>query len=200
MKTAESFKKQETKWFVLRGETKYGPYEYGAMLALIQKGELFDYNYVWSPGMDNWSLLGDTPEFSKDRLALLIQTKDPISHAFFVRGADRADVKIPIYGHNDHYFFDGECLSLSDNGALVLLNNPLLLPGHPIFLHFRSNEILENSFNVLAQIVRKNFSRQRLNVKSGLHYAIRFLKVQEPAQAEITSLIQNYNDYKRSAQ
>ncbi len=200
MKTAEAFKKQESKWFILRGENKFGPFEYGAMLSLIQKGELFDYNYVWSPGMTDWSLLGDTPEFSKDRLALLIQTKDPISHAFFVRAADRAEVKIPIYGHNDEYFFDGECLSVSENGALVLLNNPLLLPGHPIFLHFQQNEVLENSFNVLAQIVRKNFSRQRLNVKSGLHYAIRFLQVQDVGRSEITSLIKNFNDYKRSAQ
>jgi len=197
---SEAFKKQESNWYVLRGENKFGPFQFGAMLAMIQKGELFDYNYIWSQGMENWTLLGDVSEFSKDKLALLIQTKDPISHAFLQRAADRADVKIPILAHNDQHFFDGECVSISDNGALVLLNNPLLLPGENVYLHFKSTEFIENSFNVWAQIVRKNFSRQRLNVKSGLNYAIRFVQVQDSGQKEIQTLIKNYHEYRRDAQ
>lgn len=195
---SEAFKKLESKWYILRGENKYGPFEYGAMLAMIQKGELFDYNYIWAPGMENWDLLGDVPEFSKDRLALLIQTKDPVSHAFIQRAADRADIKIPLLAHNEDHFFDGECVSVSENGALVLLNNPLLLPGQQILIHFKTTEFLDQSFNVLAQIVRKNFSRQRLNVKSGLHYAIRFLQVQSTGEKEIKSLIKNYHEYRGS--
>lgn len=196
---SEAFKKQEYKWYILRGENKFGPFEYGAMLAMIQKGELFDYNYIWCAGMENWAMLGEVEEFSKDRLALLIQTKDPISHAFLQRAADRADVKIPLLAHSEQYFFDGDCVSISDNGALVLLNNPLLLPGQSILLHFKSTEFIENSFNVYAQIVRKNFSRQRLNVKSGLHYAVRFVHVQETGQKEIQSLIKNYHEYRKDA-
>jgi hypothetical protein len=196
----EGFKKLERKWYILRGENKYGPFEYGAMLAMIQKGEIQDYNYVWAEGVENWTLLGEIPEFSKDRLALLINTKDPISHAFLQRAADRADVKLPVYAHNDQHFFDGQCISVSENGALVLLNNPMLQPGQNIFLHFRSSEVVQNSFNVFAQIVRKNFSRQRLNVKSGLNYAIRFVKVQETGKKEILSLIKNYHEYRRSEQ
>lgn len=196
---SEAFKKQESKWYILRGENKFGPFEYGAMLAMIQKGELFDYNYIWSQGMENWIMLGDVDAFSKDRLALLIQTKDPISHAFLQRAADRADVKIPILAHNDQHFFDGDCISISENGALVLLNNPLLLPGQNVYLHFKSTEFIEKSFNVLAQIVRKNFSRQRLNVKSGLNYAVRFVQVPELGQNEIQSLIKNYHEYRKEA-
>jgi len=194
-----AFKKQESKWYILRGENKFGPFEYGAMLAMIQKGELFDYNYIWATGMENWAMLGEVEEFSKDRLALLIQTKDPISHAFLQRAADRADVKIPLFAHSDQHFFDGDCVSISDSGALVLLNNPLLLPGQNILLHFKSTEFTENSFNVYAQIVRKNFSRQRLNVKSGLHYAVRFTEMQETGKKEIQTLIKNYHEYRKDA-
>lgn len=196
---SEAFKKQESRWYILRGENKFGPFEYGAMLSMIQKGELFDYNYIWTEGMDNWVMLGEVDAFSKDRLALLIQTKDPISHAFLQRAADRADVKIPVLAHDEQHFFDGNCISISENGALVLFNNPLLLPGQTVYLHFKSTEFIENSFNVLAQIVRKNFSRQRLNVKSGLNYAIRFVEVQEIGQKEIQSLIKNYHEYRKEA-
>ncbi|RYZ87108.1 MAG: DUF4339 domain-containing protein, partial [Proteobacteria bacterium] len=63
-------------WHILRGEMKYGPYEYSALLYMIQTGELYDYNYVWAPHMEGWALLGDMPEFSKDRLARLIESQD----------------------------------------------------------------------------------------------------------------------------
>lgn len=41
-------------------------------------------------------------------------------------------------------------------------------------------------FNILCEIVRKNYSKQRLNVKSGLHYAVRFLQVSETGTAQLT--------------
>lgn len=193
MSLAQALKKQETKWFVLRGETKFGPFEYDTMLNMIQRGELFDYNYIWSQHLENWMLLGDVPEFSKDRLALLIKSQDPASLAFFRRGADRAEVQIPILGNNEEYFFDGICNSVSMNGALILINNPLLLPGQKLVLHFKECASNPKSFNVLSQIVRKNFSRQRLNVKSGLNYAVKFLETQEWAIPQIQEIVKVYN-------
>lgn len=175
----EAAKPQATQWYILRGELKYGPYDYKAMLTMIQEGKLFDFNFVWAPHLENWSLVGDLQDFSKDRLIRLIDGKDDISGAFKDRKAARADVKVKLYGHNDHNFFDGETLSISENGALVLLNDPLLQIGQTIVVHFRSADNNPEGFNVLCEIVRKNFSKQRLNVKSGLHYAVRFLQVQE---------------------
>lgn len=190
---AQALKKQESKWFILRGENKFGPFEYPTMLSMIQNGELFDYNYIWSSHLEGWMPLGEVPEFSKDRLALLIKTQDPLSHAFYRRGADRAEIMIPVYGHSEEYFFDGATQSISVNGSLVLLNNPLLLPGQKLMLHFRESEINTKSFNVLAQIVRKNFSRQRMNVKSGIHYAVRFLQTQEWGEEQLKHLVDLYH-------
>ena len=60
-------------------------------------------------------------------------------------------------------------------------------------LHFRESEINTKSFNVLAQIVRKNFSRQRMNVKSGIHYAVRFLQTQEWGEEQLKHLVDLYH-------
>lgn len=173
-------------WYILRGEMKYGPYEYRSLITMIQNGELFDYNYVWASHMENWTLVGDLPEFSKDRLCRLIETKDHLSGAFKERKFPRVDLETPVYAHNDHNFFDGHSLSVSENGALLLLNDPLLQLGQRILIHFRTSEVNPQSFNVLCEIVRKNFSKQRLNVKSGLHYAVRFLQVQDHGMAQLT--------------
>ncbi|MCB0369307.1 MAG: DUF4339 domain-containing protein [Bdellovibrionales bacterium] len=191
---AQALKKQESKWFILRGENKFGPFEYTSMLDMIQNGELFDYNYIWANHLEGWMPLGEVPEFSKDRLALLIKSKDPMSLSFFQRGADRAEVKIPVYGYNESYFFDGQTLSVSVNGALVMINNPLLLPGQKVLLHFKECEVSPKSFNVLGQIVRKNFSRQRLNVKSGIHYAVKFLETQEWGEDQLKHLVDLFQE------
>lgn len=176
-------------WYILRGEMKYGPYEYSALIHMIQTGEVYDYNYVWAPHMESWTLLGDIQEFSKDRLARLIQTQDHLSGAFIKRGSPRVDVNIDVYAHNDSNFFDGQCLSISENGALVLLNDPLLLPGQEIVIHFRNDKNISTGFNAKAEVIRKNFTKQRLNVKSGLHYAVRFLQVQKSGQDQIKNLL-----------
>jgi hypothetical protein len=176
-------------WFILRGDMKYGPYEYKSLITMIQKGELFDYNYVWAPHMENWTMVGELQEFSKDRLCRLIETKDHLAGAFTERKFPRLDKVIEVYAHNDHSFFDGQTLSVSENGALVLLNDPLLLQGQKIMIHFRPENKDGQGFNVLAEIVRKNFSKQRLNVKSGLHYAVRFLHVQDHGKTQLTNWI-----------
>ncbi len=172
-------------WYVLRGEMKYGPYEYKSLITMIQTSELFDYNYVWAPHLENWALVGELQEFSKDRLARLIQTKDHLAGAFTERKHPRRDFVTEVYAHNDQSFFDGQTKSISDNGALILLNDPLLQLGQQLMVHFRQSEQNSVPFNALCEIVRKNFSNQRLNVKSGLHYAVRFLQVQDHGQQQL---------------
>lgn len=171
-------------WYVLRGENKYGPFEYSAMIRMLQKNEIYDYNYVWAPHLDSWSLLGELADFSKDRLARLIENNAEMKKAFITRAFPRVDKVIPVYGHNDHLFFDGQTLSVSENGSLLLLNTPLMLPGQTLTLHYKSVRDTGAAFNVKAEIVRKNFTRTRINVKSGLHYAVRFLEV-SPAGKEV---------------
>lgn len=173
-------------WYILRGEMKYGPYDYRSLISMLQNAELFDYNYVWSAHLENWTLLGDLPDFSKDRLCRLIETKEHVGGTFKDRTCPRLNLEVPVYAHNDHNMFDGQTLSVSENGALVLLNDPLLLPGQKILMTFRTSEANPQAFNVLCEIIRKNYSKQRLNVKSGLHYAVRFLKVQNPGSAQLT--------------
>lgn len=193
MSQAHALKKTESKWYILRGENKFGPYDFQAMLSMIQNGELFDYNYIWSHHLEGWQLLGDVEDFSKDRLALLIKTKDPLSHAFNRRGSDRAEIKVQVHGHNGEFFFDGHITSVSVNGALLLLHNPLLLPGQKLIIHVSQSNVFEKSFNFGCQIVRKNFSRQRLNVKSGLNYAVRFEKMPTYALEQIRHVVELYH-------
>lgn len=167
----------ENSWYVLMGDQKYGPYEYKSVINMIQTNQLMDYNYVWAAHLESWTQIHQLEEFSKDRFEILLQKESELVSAFIKREHTRQGVNVPLLGHNHQRFFDGEVVSISAVGALVLLNSPLIQVGDKLKIHLKSNDETK-PFNVECEVIRKNFSKQRLNSKSGLYYAVRFHDIQ----------------------
>lgn len=166
-------------WYVLIGDQKYGPYDYSSMINMLQTHQLMDYNYVWASHLENWTPIHQLEEFSKDRFINLLKSGSDLSGSFIKRDKPRANVEIPLIGHNTIRFFDGKVTSISESGALCLINTPLVQVGDVLKLHIKPDIHSDISFNVEAEVIRKNFSKQRLNSKSGLYYAIRFNDIQK---------------------
>ncbi len=179
----------ENDWFVLLGDQKYGPYDYKTMINMMQTNQLMDYNYVWAAHLESWTPIHQLEEFSKDRFKILLQKESEFLNSFVQRQTLRAEVSIPLLGHNTIRFFDGTVTSLSQNGALCLLNTPLVQVGDILKIHIKANDESSVSFNIEAEVIRKNFSRQRLNSKSGLYYAIRFNDIQSVGLEQIKTLV-----------
>lgn len=185
---------QQKQWYILSGENQKGPYDYKQMIELMQTGELFDYHYIWSPGMEGWTMLAEVPDFSRDRLALLIQTHGQGSEGFYRREHERVSVNLPFFAHNNESFFQGTCTNLSRNGALVTLNSPFVLPAQELTIHFSKSETLTDPFKIKALVIRKHASKQVLHIKAGLQYAIRFIQVQGFGETLIEQLIFSKNE------
>ena len=182
-------KSESTNWHVLIQDIKYGPYDYKTVIRMIQANELMDFNYVWSEHLTEWTPIYLLEEFSKDRLQLLIQNESEYSTAFIKRKSERINTKIPVIGHNNIRFFDGEIVSISPNGALCMLNTPLIQVGDSIKLHLKATQDHELAFNVECSVIRKNHSKERLNSKSGLYYAIKFNEIQKLGVSQISKWI-----------
>ncbi len=165
-------------WFVLLGDQKYGPYSYKNMINMMQTNQLMDYNYVWATHLESWTPIYQLEEFSKDRFQILMRQESEYLNSFVQRQHPRTEVNIPLLGHNTIRFFDGAVTSLSENGALCLLNTPLVQVGDLVKIHIKANGSSGAAFNIEAEVIRKNFSKQRLNSKSGLYYAVRFNDIQ----------------------
>ncbi|MCX7978612.1 MAG: GYF domain-containing protein [Bdellovibrionaceae bacterium] len=183
---------QNKNWYILSGEEKIGPFSYGEMISLMQQGELQDYHYVWAPHMELWTLLGETPEFSPDRIARIYEKEQSQKPAFEKRQHERIDVKFEALAHNQQLLFYGECTSLSEGGALVYLNTPILLPKDEIVFHLPSNGELSRPISAKAQILRKGITRSKIHVRSGLQYAVRFLQLPDSARISIRELVDRY--------
>lgn len=177
-------------WFILMGDQKYGPYDYKVIIQMLQSHQLMDYNYVWAPHLSSWTQVGQLPDFSKERFQELIEKESDVASAFFQRKNIRVNVNVPILGHNHIRFFDGQLVSVSKAGGLCLINSPLVQVGDKLKIHFKQDEKNSVAFNVECEVVRKNFSKQRLNSKSGLYYAIRFYDIQPVGVGQIQDWIE----------
>ena len=59
----------------------------------------------------------------------------------------------------------------------------------PVKLHVKALDSSKMAFNIEAEVIRKNFSKQRLNSKSGLYYAIRFNDIQSVGLEQIKNFV-----------
>jgi hypothetical protein len=175
----------QTNWYALIGDQKYGPYDYKTIIEMLQSNQLMDYNYVWAPHMEAWSQIHTLQEFSSDRFKVLLQSDSDLLSAFAKRTNPRTETNIPIMGHNYVRFFDGSLVSVSELGGLCLLNTPLIQLSDKIKLHIKAKDQHSHPFNVECEVIRKNFSKQRLNAKSGLYYTVRFLDIQSTGLSHI---------------
>ncbi len=176
-------------WHVLKGESKFGPYTYSDMIQMMQNKTLFNFDYVWSPHLESWTALAELPEFSVDRLSRVAEST-PEENGFSRRATERVSVSIPVLCHDNARMWKGTCENLSQGGALILMANPILLPGHLIYLHFRAKTSEETSFNCTAEILAKRLTKQRIQHDTGLHYAVKFLQILPAGQTQITSWVE----------
>ena len=181
----------QSNWYVMISDEKYGPYDYKTVIEMLQSNQLMDYNYAWAPHLEAWSQIHTLEEFSKDRFKVLLQKDSELLNAFAKRSNPRTETQIPLMGHNNVRFFDGTLLSVSELGGLCLLNTPLVQLGDKIKLHIKAKDQESPAFNVEAEIIRKNFSKQRLNSKSGLYYTVRFLDIQKAGLSTIQNWVSN---------
>lgn len=173
-------------WHVLKGESKFGPYTYADMIQMMQNKTLFNFDYVWSPHLESWTSLAEIPDFSADRLSRVASASQEM---FARRSSERVTVSIPMVCHDNSRMWLGTCENLSEGGALILMQNPILLPGHMIYLHFRAKSEGDLAFNCTAEILAKRLTKQRIQHDTGLHYAVKFLQILPAGTEQVRSWV-----------
>lgn len=178
-------------WHILKGETQYGPYTYEEMIRMMQGKLVFSFDYVWSPHLDSWSVLGDLEEFSADRLARLAE-KNTNQEAFSRREHERVHCSLPVYVNDQQTLWEGVAENLSSGGALILMKNPVLLPGNLVHVHFRSRTEKDMSFNCTAEILTKRLVKSRIQHDTGIHYAVKFMTASPTGEQQIQTWIKEF--------
>lgn len=174
-------------WHIMKGENQFGPYTYQEMLHMKQNNLLFDFDNVWSPNLSEWTLVADLPDFSVDRMSRLVEQQTEMA-AFAQRSSPRLNVELDAYVHDDTRLWMGKVLNISLGGALVLMENPLLLPGQILTLHLKAGQGIQSGFCCTIQVLNKRLIKTRIKHDTAIHYVVKFLELTEAGTTEMQRL------------
>lgn len=175
-------------WFILRERKHEGPFTYQEMIQMQQQKALYDFDFVWTHGMKAWMPLAHLAEFSPGRLEILANDNES-KVAFERRRGPRVHFEVPLYVHNDSYLWRGKTITVSKHGAMLLMDNPMLLPRQVINLHFRKHARNPEEFIVIGEIIAKKLGYLKRSADGCVKYAVKYIKTTGSAEQSFDNWI-----------
>ena len=96
--------------------TEYGPYSIKLMTELFKQNRINEKTYVFTPGMDEWTFLGDLPIYSQH-----FSSKPPVINEEDRRSHVRKPFVARMLFHDTNVVFEGVCRDISVGGMQVLV-------------------------------------------------------------------------------
>lgn len=167
-------------WFVLKDETKYGPFLHTDLVDMLQDKKLFEHDYIWNAKLEGWRRVSDVAEFTPDNIRKLRDNGlSKISKVFFRRRYARAHFGSSIVLHNNKEVFKGQTLEISAGGAGVVMSTGAFEIGQKIFLHFKAGDGVP-PFNSTCEVVSRH------EIKNGeFRYGLKFVSISQSVQKAI---------------
>jgi hypothetical protein len=157
---------------------------------MLQNKSLYEFDYIWKLGLNSWTQISQTSEFSSENIRSIHESQDlDISEIFFRRRHLRAKFGSSLIVHNSKSVFKGISLEISAGGAGIVLENSGIQPGQSLFLHFKPGEGVP-PFNAICQVVSKQSLVSSKDTKTTqVKYGVRFTSISTQVRDSIESFI-----------
>ncbi len=184
-------------WFVLKGDHRFGPFEYLELVRLTQEKGLQDWDYVWNKKLAKWARLATLPEFQPEaiqklRLTLSDKLGGTLNEVFFRRRYARATFEGSILVHNHQKLFKGKSHELGAGGMSLTLLEGELKVGDKVHVHIKPSKETP-AFNTSCEVM----SRRVLHAgdpKSPVVYGMKFSDLDKNVRSQIDTWATGKND------
>lgn len=170
-------------WFVLKGEHRFGPFDFTEVVRMLQQKVVYPFDFVWHAGLSDWKRLAEVTEFQPENMRALFE-KNKKSDMFTQRKHKRKKHSTRVIIHDNLSLWKGESVEISKGGLGVMMKNALVVPGQQVFVHFSGNSGLP-SFNAVCEVVSKKF----VNDGTPVEYGLRFISMSPEAQEEFNKKV-----------
>lgn len=176
---------QGDEWYVLKWENRYGPFTHLDIVKMLQEKSVFEFDYVWKPGMEEWKRVAEVHDFTPDRIRHLKGGDMPeLSEVFFRRRHVRTKFNGSIIVHDAKNVWKGESFEISEGGAGIVMHNSLVLPGQKVYIHFKPGDSVP-PFNAVCEIVSKQYMKGVKHKDAPVGYGVKFLEINGEVQKAI---------------
>lgn len=164
----------DVEWFIMKGQSQFGPFTPADLLRLMQEKTLFEFDFVWNSSMKDWKRLAEIAEFSKE--SIQTHLKNPkTKESFFKRQHPRTPFQGKVIVHDQDSFWLAEGKEISDGGMGLFIKNALIVPGQVLTFHVKSQGE-RPAFNIKGEIVSKQYVGGARSRSERIEYGVRFLQ------------------------
>jgi hypothetical protein len=177
----------QEEWYVSRGQQKFGPFSYLGIIKALQDKSVFEFDYIWTAGMDNWIRIAEHEKFATETIRSLLKnmTSSPEHvEVFAQRKHPRLFLENDVLVHDNSSVSSGRMVEASVGGSGLIVKNSTLVPGQAVNVHFASMQGLP-AFNAVGEVVSKKYVRSARDRRAPIHYGIRFVKMDAAAEMRV---------------
>lgn len=170
----------DDQWFILKGESRFGPYGFDEVVRMLQDRSLFEFDFAWCAKMENWKRIAEIGDFSPENLR-------HFEHLFIKRAHKRKKFEGTVLVHDNQKLWKGKGIEISEGGVGIVMNNSMILPGQTLYLHFKSMEGMP-SFNAVCEVVSKKFMGGVKTHDAAVQYGMKFKSLSAQAQKAVNGI------------
>lgn len=178
-----------SEWYVMKGDQRFGPFEYADMIRMLQEKIIFGFDYAWHSGLSGWRRVNDIADFQESAIRSLLKDKKLAKDIFLARKFPRHAHKGKVVAHDQHDWWSGQVFEISQGGVGIQMENTLVVPGQQIFMHFKPFERFP-AFNATGEIVNKKYV-ENLKGASPLTYGVKFVSVSGAGKDRLMELLKD---------
>ena len=160
-------------WFVLKGQSQFGPFTQHEMVRLMQEKSLFEFDFIWNSSMKDWKRLVEVEEFSKENIQSLLKNKTT-KDSFFSRQYERTPFEGRVIVHNQNEMWVASGKEISQGGMGLYIADSMIVPGQVLNFHVKGHGDQE-TFNVKGEVVSKQFLKGARGKGQKIEYGVKFL-------------------------
>ncbi|MBL7687684.1 MAG: DUF4339 domain-containing protein [Bdellovibrionaceae bacterium] len=186
-------------WYVSRGQQKFGPFNYFGVIKALQDKSIFEFDYVWKEGTENWIRLAEHELFSQEKVRELLAAATPTLAAIFAkRQHERVKIQTDVLVNDNMTMSPGQLVEIGAGGAGLIVKNAKLMPGQLVNIHIASTDELP-AFNAVGEIVSKKFERAVRNTRAPIQYGIRYVKVDRVVEERVKDYCRSLRSARQTA-
>lgn len=177
---------QKRQWFVLKENTNYGPFSKIELIQMLQGKTLFEFDFIWKEGLENWKKISDIEELSPESIREVhtmagVPFEQELNKIFFRRKHVRAKLTNRIIIHDDKKVYNSMSVEIGEGGASFNLDSVVFPLGQQLYLHFSPGEGLPQ-FNVISKVVSQR----------GTLFGVQFINISGVAKSFISKYAEEF--------
>jgi hypothetical protein len=178
---------ERPEWYVSRGQQKFGPFTYFGVIKALQDRSIYDFDYIWTNGMEAWVRIAEHAKFSAEVIRNLMNSEHGVT-IFATRKHSRIALESEVLVHDNNSVSTGQMFEASEGGSGIIVKNSTLIPGQMLNVHVASTAGLP-AFNAVGEVVSKKFSKLSRDKRTPVQYGIRFVKIDPKATERVREFL-----------